>query len=225
MLVGMSGSRSYRQQCGLARALDVLGERWTMLVVRELAMGPRRYKDLLESLSGIGTNMLAARLKTLEAAHVIRPVLLPPPASARAYELTGYGEQLQSILSQLALWGYRLPLPVADNAEARASWALMAMAAMAKPEDVAALNATIEIRVDDEVMAVTADDTGARVSSGAEIGPDLTIDTDLQTFGALAEGRLSPSQSLKNKAVVVHGDRKLFTKFFNVFRIRQQSAA
>lgn len=222
----MTGSRSYGQSCGLARALDVLGERWTILVLRELALGPRRYKDLLDSLTGIGTNLLAARLKTLETADVIRPVLLPPPASVRAYELTEFGEQLRPILSHLAVWGFHLPMAADDDVESRASWTMMAMVAMADPGKVAALNAIVELRVSGEVMWLKADDAGVQLRSGAAaIGPDLVIETEVQTFIALGEGSRSPAQSLKNGSVTVRGDRKLLTKFFQTFRIPQRSAA
>lgn len=218
----MSGTRSYRQQCGLARALDVLGERWTILVLREMAMGPRRYKDLLDSLTGIGTNLLAERLRTLEVAGVIRSVLLPPPASVRAYELTEFGEQLRPILSQLAVWGLALPLD--ERAESRASWTLMIMGAMADPDKVGALNAIVELHVGDEVMWVYTDNDGAQLRFGpAAIAPDLVIETDVQTFTGLAEGRLSPTQELNNGSVAAQGDRKLLTKFFRTFRLPQPS--
>src|SRR4051794_25546714 len=81
-------ARTYSQHCGLARALDVVGERWTLLVVRELIAGPKRYKHLLRGLPGIGTGMLASRLKALEAAGIVRRTTLPPPADAQVYELT-----------------------------------------------------------------------------------------------------------------------------------------
>lgn len=223
-VVDVAGVRSYRQACGLARALDVLGERWTILVLRELAMGPRRYKDLLESLTGIGTNLLAARLKTLETAGVIAPVVLPPPASVRAYELTAFGEQLRPILSQLAVWGLHLAMPADDEVESRASWTMMAMAAVADPGKVAALNAAVELRVGDEMMWVRADQTGLQLRSGAAaVGPDLVIETDVQTFSALSEGSLSPTQAAKDGTVELRGDRKLFNMFFKTFRIAHRA--
>jgi DNA-binding HxlR family transcriptional regulator/putative sterol carrier protein len=210
----------------LARALDLLGERWTILLLRELAMGPRRYKDLLESLTGIGTNLLAARLKMLVSAGVIAPVVLPPPASVRAYELTAFGEQLRPILSQLAVWGLQLAMPADDDVESRGSWTMLAMVTIADPDKVAALNAVVELRIGDEVMWVLADETGVQLRSGAAaIGPDLVISTDVQTFSALGEGALSPTQAAKAGTVEVCGDRKLLTRFFQTFRIPRRAAA
>src|SRR3954465_14659960 len=97
--------RSYNQHCAMARALDALGERWTLLVIRELLPGPKRYKDLLEGLPGIGTNLLAARLRDLEAAGAIQRRMLPPPAGAVVYELTDSGRELESVVLDLARWG------------------------------------------------------------------------------------------------------------------------
>ncbi|WP_406281161.1 winged helix-turn-helix transcriptional regulator [Nocardia sp. NBC_00881] len=222
----MSGSRVYGQNCGLARALDVLGERWTLLVIRELNMGPRRYKDLVETLPGMGTNLLAARLKTLEAAKVIRPVLLPPPASVRAYELTEFGKQLRPMLAQLAVWGLQLDVADDDDAESRASWTLLPMVATADPVKIGSLDAIVELRVGAEVMWIKADSNGLDLASGAAvITPDLVVETDVPTFIALSEGSTSPAQAIKNNSVTVRGDRKLLTRFFRVFRLpRRQDA-
>src|SRR3954447_8418989 len=97
--------RSYGQYCALARAFDVIGERWTPLVVRELAVGPRRYADLLDGLPGIGTSLLAARLRDLEADGLVRQRRLPPPAARNVYELTPDGWELAEALLPLARWG------------------------------------------------------------------------------------------------------------------------
>src|SRR5215217_7201539 len=100
--------RSYRQYCAMARALDVLGERWTLLIVRELLTGPKRFKDLLGGLPGIGTNLLAGRLKELEGEGLLRRTTLPPPAGSAVYELTGRGRDLEPVLMGLARWGVDL---------------------------------------------------------------------------------------------------------------------
>ena len=100
--------RSYGQMCGLALSLDLLGERWTMLILRELARGPKRFGDLAGGLEGIGTNLLSARLKSLEENGLVEKVTLPPPAPVQAYDLTERGRDLQPILEDLALWGFGL---------------------------------------------------------------------------------------------------------------------
>src|ERR671921_1724366 len=100
--------RSYNQYCAVARALDIIGERWTLLIVRELLTGPKRFKDLLEGLPGIGTNLLATRLKDLEGNGILRRATLPPPAGSKVYELTGLGRELEQVVVALSQWGSKL---------------------------------------------------------------------------------------------------------------------
>jgi DNA-binding HxlR family transcriptional regulator len=212
-------SRTYAQNCGLARAMDVLGERWTVLVVRELTLGPRRYGDLVDALPGIGTNMLAARLKSLEAAGVVRRATLPPPASVNVYELTDRGEELRPILRQLGLWGYDLA-PYDPQRATRASWALLSMVTRADPQAVTELDALVELRVDAEVLWVSSAAAGPDVRLGhAPTPPDLTITCDGATFGAIAVGQLSPIAALREGRLAIEGDRRLLTRFFGVYRL------
>lgn len=212
-------TRSYGQNCGVARALDVLGERWTILVLRELALSPRRYRDLMSALPGIGTNLLAARLKTLEAAGVIDQVVLPPPASVAAYGLTERGEELRPILERLGAWGFGLA-EYDPALETRAVWAMQGMQSLADDRAASELAATVELHVGSEVFWVRSTDVGADVRSGlSPTPPDLTLTCDPQTFGELAFGTLRPSAALKGQRVQIRGDRKLLTRFFATFRL------
>src|SRR2546427_12402137 len=102
-----STKRSYDQWCAVARSLDVVGERWTLLIVRDLLVGPKRYKDLLIGLPGIGTNLLADRLRELEGAGILRRTVLPPPAGSTVYELTSSGQALEPVILALGRWGAR----------------------------------------------------------------------------------------------------------------------
>src|SRR5438309_9369166 len=99
-----SAPRSYDQYCAVARGLDVIGDRWTLLLVRDLLLGPKRYKDLLSGLPGIGTNLLADRLKELEAARLIERTVLPPPAGSAVYPLTETGQSLVTVMTDWGLW-------------------------------------------------------------------------------------------------------------------------
>ncbi|MBA2617567.1 MAG: helix-turn-helix transcriptional regulator, partial [Rubrobacter sp.] len=121
------GKRSYGQHCTVARALDVVGERWTLLLVRELLTGPKRFKDLLAGLTGIGTNLLAARLKALEEHGIVRRGTLPPPAGSGVYELTELGWSLEPVVVALSRWGTRLVGDPRDGDERRPAWAAMAL--------------------------------------------------------------------------------------------------
>src|SRR4051794_8066328 len=107
----MAGRRTYGDSCGIARALDLVGERWALLVVRELMLGPKRFTDLRAGLRNLSADVLAQRLRQLEAAGVVRRRTLPPPAGSRVYELTDWGRDLEPALLALGRWGSRAALP------------------------------------------------------------------------------------------------------------------
>ena len=120
-------ARRYEQYCPMAHALDLVGDRWALLVIRELMHGPKRYTDLVEHLHGIGTNILAARLRDLEAHGVVSRRTLPPPAASKIYELTDYGRELRPAMRELALWGARSLGPPTARDELFEGWLANAM--------------------------------------------------------------------------------------------------
>src|ERR671933_2557575 len=122
-------SRSYDQFCGVARALDLVGERCALLIVRDLILGPKRFTDLRRGLPGIGTNVLAARLKELERAGVVRRRTLPPPAASAVYELTDYGRELEEILLAFGRWGARTMGQRDPRYALRSEWLALALKA------------------------------------------------------------------------------------------------
>jgi DNA-binding HxlR family transcriptional regulator len=189
-------ARTYGQNCGVARALDVLGERWTLLIVRELFLGPRRYRDLLDALGGIGTNLLAARLKSLEAAGLVRRTTLAPPAGVAAYELTSDGEALEPMVEEMALWGYGR-IPREDNEDRfRAAWVALTMRAVLAREGGDAPDGLYAFAVDDESFWVRVADGRATVRlGGPPYPPDLTVRCDLPTFVRLAEEGPGPGDA------------------------------
>ena len=123
-------SKRYDQYCPVCHALGLVGERWALLVVRELLKGPKRYTDLLEGLPGVGTNILAARLRELEAGGIVRKRKLPPPAASTVYELTEYGQELEEPLYALARWGARSLGPPGKKDHLYPDWGLDAFAAL-----------------------------------------------------------------------------------------------
>src|SRR5918912_4465730 len=127
-------SRTYDQFCGIARALDLVGERWALLVVRDLILGPKRFTDLRRGLDGMGTSVLAARLKELERGGVIRRRTLPPPAASTVYELTDYGRALEGPLLALGRWGATSMGPRQDGQLLRSEWLGVALKAFFPPE-------------------------------------------------------------------------------------------
>lgn len=184
--------RSYRQICGVAKALDLLGERWTLLIVRELLLGPKRFGALRDALPGISGNLLSARLRSLADAGIAERVELPAPASVEAYALTGRGEELRPMMESLALWGYELLEPEAEYErgwEVRPSWLTSTLAAGADPGALEDLDGrSFNFAVDGDRFSIRVSDGVARVRHGELADPDAELDTDLRTYVDLATG-------------------------------------
>ncbi|WP_144120439.1 winged helix-turn-helix transcriptional regulator [Catellatospora sichuanensis] len=214
--------RMYGQVCPIARSLDVLGERWTLLIVRELLLGPRRFKELLTLLPAMGTNRLAERLQLLERSGVVVRRALPAAADVRAYELTAYGERLRPLLIELATWGAELPVDdEIDPGTARAELIALYLAERCPPEAGRGLRETYQFQVGEEVFHVSADDGGVRARSGPAPAPaDLVVTCDLATFDALTRGRTPATD-----AVTTTGDPALLDHAFHILRHRTPADA
>jgi DNA-binding HxlR family transcriptional regulator len=199
--------RSYDQFCGLAVALDVVGERWTLLLVRDLALGPQRYSDLLAGLPGMGTNLLADRLRRLEADDVVRRTTLPPPAATTVYELTDSGRELAEALLPLAVWGARRLDYTKPAGRHRADWLLLALRANFRTEAAVGVQDTYEFRIDGAAFHVRVRDGQIDVRRGpAPDGADAVIETDLPTLMELGVGRLTAAQAVKRKRARIDAD-------------------
>jgi DNA-binding HxlR family transcriptional regulator len=193
--------RAYDQYCPIAHALDLVGERWSLLVVRELMRGPKRYTDLAETL-GIGTNILAARLRDLEAGGVVTKRTLPPPAASRVYELTDYGRELKAALRELAVWGARSLGPPTAQDELFPGWLVNAVDSVLAPVAPAG---RFEFRVGDEVASLV--DGEAR--QGPADPPDVVVEGEPQSiYHMFVDRRLDQ--------VSVSGDRALLTRLLEV---------
>jgi DNA-binding HxlR family transcriptional regulator len=210
-------AKRFDQYCPVAHALSSVGERWALLVVRELLKGPRRYTDLAAGLPGIGTNILATRLRELEAAGVVHRRKLPPPAASTVYELTEYGAGLEEVIHALARWGARsLGLPRRDD-DLDPEWGLNAFPALFYPERARALTETYVIRVEDDVFTVRLVDGRLRAELGAIEGADLDAAMSMPTFFALASGDLAPADALAQGLVRLEGNSEALTRCFRVF--------
>jgi DNA-binding HxlR family transcriptional regulator/putative sterol carrier protein len=204
-----SDKRSYGQYCTVARALDVVGERWTLLLVRELSTGPKRFKDLLEGLTGIGTNLLANRLKSLEGEGLVRRATLPPPAGSNVYELTELGRSLEPVIVALSRWGARLLDAPREDDDLRAGWAAVAMRSTFKPQAMGGCPGTYEFRIDGEAFHLRIED-GREVEArqGSAPDPDLVVVGDAKTFLAVASGRLRFEETVESGMLRVEGERE-----------------
>lgn len=200
----MDKSRTYGQACPVAHAMDVLGERWAMLVVRELRLGPRRYTDLAASLPGIGPNVLAQRLRELERSGVLRRRTLPPPAAAKVYELTPWGAELEPVFAALARWGMRSPQPL--QGVVTPDSALLGMRTFfrsAEPWD-----AEIEIRLEREgYLLRVVDGAVAELRRGEAAAPDAVLTGTVDALHAVRSGRLSLDDAQRTGALTVEGDQ------------------
>jgi DNA-binding HxlR family transcriptional regulator len=198
--------RSYEQFCGLATALDIVGERWTLLLVRDLALGPQRYSDLLAGLPGLGTNLLAERLRSLEDAGVVRRAQLPPPAATAVYELTDSGRELREALLPLAVWGAER-LDFTDKARhRRADWLLLSLRSRFRPEHAGGVNDTYQFHVDGHDFHVRVHDGDVDVRRGpAPDRADVVIHTDMATLYELGLGRLTTTDAVRRKRATVEG--------------------
>jgi DNA-binding HxlR family transcriptional regulator len=190
--------RSYNQYCPVAHALDVVGERWSLLVVRELLEhGQLRYSDLHANLGGCGTNILAARLKELERHGVVARRRLPPPAASTVYELTEYGLELRPVMHLLAHWGARSLGPPTRDADLEPGWLAGAMRMAFPPHSTAA---RIEFRVGDEIASFA----DGEVREGSVESPDAVVECDPAGFFHFVVGRDIDCLAVQGDARVVH---------------------
>jgi len=200
-------NRSYHQFCGLAYALDIVGERWTLLIIRELAAGPRRFTDLLQGLPGISTNLLSERLKHLEARGILLRRVLPPPAGSTVYELTALGQGLEPALLELGRWGSQFvpSLDCGDTVLHPVSYALT-LKTFFRPELARGLHETYELRIQGEVLQVQIDDGRIQVRQGEGAGAAAVIHTEVPAFLALLQGEVKPEEAIAQGLARVEGD-------------------
>jgi DNA-binding HxlR family transcriptional regulator len=198
--------RTYHQYCGLAAALDVVGERWTLLIVRELLMGARRYSDLLADLPGVGTNLLAERLRFLVEKGVVQRVESAGPSSRSAYALTATGEQLRPLVLGLARWGMAFAGDLSAEDTVRPHWGFLAVAAMLDSDAVPRVDERYEFRVDDEVFHIDVRAGQARAVRGPAESPAMTATTDAATFVQFGARRLTPLAAMVTGRLRLDGD-------------------
>jgi DNA-binding HxlR family transcriptional regulator len=201
-------ARTYGDRCGIARALDVVGERWALLVVRELLLGPKRFTDLRTGLPNVGPDVLAQRLRDLETRGVVQRRTLPPPAASQVYELTDWGRDLEPVVLGLGRWGSRVP--AADDAPLGADAAMLALKTMFAPSG--RLRARYEVRLSGDVYDVRVDGTRLDIARGASERPDATISSDPGTLATVLWHGGDEAD------LHIEGDRAAVTRFLGHFR-------
>lgn len=213
--------RSYNQYCALAYALDAVGERWTILIVRELLTGPRRFKDLIEGLPGISTNLLSERLKKLEKQGILSRHTLPPPAGSTVYELTPLGRGLEKSIVELGRWGSVL-LPASPDGVSLPSigTAGLAIRSFFRPDLAMDVDATYQLDIGCEVLSVRIDHGELKILQGEIPKPDAVFHTEMAPYMALFSGQLEPEDAISTGLVRVEGDPAALNRFLSLCGVK-----
>ena len=213
----MSG-RTYGSYCGIAYALELVGERWALLVIRDLILGPKRFTDLRRGLPRIPSNVLSARVKELESAGIIRRRLVPRPESGVVYELTEFGQELEDVILRLGRWGARTLGEPRPEDTVNADSMMLALRATFRPEAARGLRASYELRLGEIVFHARVDKGALEVAEGPLPDADLTLESDL-ALRRLMSGELSPRDAVKSGKVRIVGKIDLLERFAEIFRI------
>ena len=211
----MTAKRGYGEACPIAHSLDAIGDRWALLVVRELRLGPKRFSDLQAGLPGAGPNVLAQRLRDLEEGGVLRRRVLPPPAAVRVYELTEWGAELEPVFAALARWGMRSPLPRTGRVSADSM--MLGLRTFFDPGDGPRWTATYEFRLDRDVYRLrVVDGRLVELTRGDAAGfADVVVAGPREGVGALLDDGTAP------EGVTVAGDRAALDRLRAATRTRE----
>jgi DNA-binding HxlR family transcriptional regulator/putative sterol carrier protein len=221
----MATMRTYGDGCAIARALDVVGERWALLVVRELLLGPKRYTDLRRGLPNASPNVLSERLRELERAGVVRRRKLPPPAGSRVYELTEWGLALEEIVISLGRWAARSPTPPGDAPIVSADSVVLALRGLFDPGAANGLRARYELRLGEDRFRIELADEEIEVARGGADRADATIDTDPGALDAVLWGGLPLADAQRSGKMTIEGDRAAVERFVRLFPMPEPAAA
>src|SRR3954466_9162663 len=199
--------RSYRQFCGLARALDIVGDRWALLIIRELLISPRRFTDLREALPGVASNLLADRLRGLAKEGVVASRLIPAPTPAKLYELTALGRDLEAAVLALTKWGGHRMLTGMRGDAFRPDWLVIAFRALLQ-ERIWTKALRMRFMVEGVSILVQGGATGTSVGTDTASTADLEVTTDGQTALAIASGHLSLDRAAASHRCSITGTRR-----------------
>lgn len=212
-------TKDYGQYCGLSHALDLIGSRWTLMIVRELLVEPKRFTELEHGLPGIPTNVLSTRLRDLEEHGLVVRRLLPRPANSVVYELTDYGRELEEPMMRLGHWGAK-SLPAFKSSDFVSSNSVtLGLRAMFHPEAAQGVNLTFEVPVRDFVVRGRIEDGVLTVPAACSDQPDLLIQGDPTTMMELFHGRESAAVALDSQRIAIGGSLEDAERFFQIFHL------
>ena len=211
--------RTYGDGCAIARGLDVIGERWALLVVRELLLGPRRYTDLRSGLPNASPNVLSERLRELERAGVVQRRKLPPPAASHVYELTEWGLELEETVTALGHWAARSPTPPGEAPIVSPASIVLALRARFDPGAARGLRASYELRLGEDHFRINVAADELEAVRGSDDQADATIDTDPDTLGAVLWGGRSLTDAQRSGHLTIAGDKAAAQRLVRLFPI------
>jgi DNA-binding HxlR family transcriptional regulator/putative sterol carrier protein len=211
----------YQQYCALARALDVAGDRWTLLIVRELGPGPRRFTDLIDGLPGISRNLLTERLRALEGDGIVARRDLPPPAARQVYELTDDGRDLARAMVSLIQWGSKRLGERKPEESFHPRWAAIGMASLGDREAARGVSETYQYIVGDSAFHLTVDDGSIELHDGRANDPAVVVTADEQTWADVSIGKLKASEAEASGALTFAGDRQAEKRLRKIFSRRR----
>jgi DNA-binding HxlR family transcriptional regulator len=220
----MATKRTYGDRCGVARALDIVGERWALLVVRELLLGPKRFTDLRAGLPHVSPDILAQRLRELEESGIVRRGKLPPPAGSRIYELTDRGRELEPIVIALGRFGSVAPFPPGD-AEIGVDAVVIALKSLFAPGAADGVSASYELRLGEQRFRVRVADGRIDVVRGSAQAPDAIIETDPGTLATVLWHGRKLDEARRGGDLAITGDRRAVTRFVGLFPLPKADAA
>ncbi len=213
----MGSKRTYGEACRFAHALDLVGERWALLVVRELLLGPKRFTDLRAGLPHASPNILAERLRELEAGAVVRKRKLPPPYGSSVYELTEWGRELEPVVTKLGAWGARSPIPP-ESQEINTDSIVLALGSLFDAEAAGDLEASYELRIGEERFNVAISSGELALGRETTAEPSATIAVaDAPTLAAILSGQLPLDEVIASGAAEIKGGKAAAKRFLRLF--------
>ena len=212
----MASLRTYGDGCGIAHALDLVGERWALLVVRELLLGPKRFTDLRGGLPSASTNVLSQRLRELEQAGIVHRRKLPPPAGSSVYELTHWGRELKPIVLSLGTWAVRSPT-FPEGAPVGTDSVVLALGTFFDADAAGDLDARYELRLGDNTFHVHVGDGAIALDRGPAAAPDAIIETEAGAFSAVVWNGRDLDDALRSGELRIEGDRRAVDRLLGLF--------
>jgi DNA-binding HxlR family transcriptional regulator len=219
----MAVKRTYGDRCGVARALDLVGERWALLVVRELLLGPKRFTDLRAGLPHVSPDVLAQRLRELEEAGIVRRGKLPPPAGSRIYELTDRGRELEPVILELGRFGSVAPFPPGD-AEIGVDALAIALKSLFAPSATDGLPVTFELRLGEDRFRVQVAGGHLDIARGSADPVDATLESDPATLATVLWHGRKLAEARRSGALSISGSEEAAKRFLTMFPLPSAAA-